>query len=130
MSTREVIEERCRIIAAQFDLEESGEEEAALEDREQRFRQLLIERIIALLSRDPELLMHILYRIDVAKKAGVTPNFTESHVCGSMRGRAISWAQKCADRRKSCRDYGGTSSDVVRKTAKRRDASAAARIVG
>lgn len=67
MSTRDIIEERCRIIAAQFDLEEAGEEEAALEDRERRFRRLLIDRIIALLSRDPELLMHILYRIDVAE---------------------------------------------------------------
>ena len=67
MSSREIIEERCRIIAAQFDLQGSAADETALEDRERRFRQLLIDRIVALLSRDPEQLMHILYRIDVAE---------------------------------------------------------------
>ena len=56
-----------RIIATQFDLEvDTGDETALL--RADDIRGILIARIAALLSRDPERLMHILYRVDTEER--------------------------------------------------------------
>ncbi|MDX9760277.1 MAG: hypothetical protein RBU27_14045 [Bacteroidota bacterium] len=56
-----------RIIATQFDLEvDTGDETALL--RADDIRAALIARIAALLSRDPERLMRILYRVDVEER--------------------------------------------------------------
>lgn len=53
-----------RVIATQFGLD--IDDEAALLHAGD-IRTALIERIAALLSRDPERLMHILYRVDVGE---------------------------------------------------------------
>lgn len=56
-----------RIIATQFDLDvDTGDETALL--RADDIRGILIARIAALLSRDPERLMHILYRVDTEER--------------------------------------------------------------
>ncbi len=56
-----------RVIVTQFDLDvDTGDDSALL--RADDIRSALMTRIAALLSRDPERLMHILYRVDVEER--------------------------------------------------------------
>jgi hypothetical protein len=56
-----------RVIVTQFDLDVDTIDEAALL-RSADIRAALVSRIAALLSRDPERLMRILYRVDVEER--------------------------------------------------------------
>ncbi|MBE0644793.1 MAG: hypothetical protein IH600_11985 [Bacteroidetes bacterium] len=56
-----------RVIVTQFDLDVDAGDESALLHADD-IRAALIARIAALLSRDPERLMHILYRVDVEER--------------------------------------------------------------
>ncbi|MCB2204922.1 hypothetical protein KQI65_09230 [bacterium] len=58
-----------RVISTQFDLGDLPLQDMTDEEREQRFRSMLIERIVELLSGNTEHLMHILYRVDVSEAA-------------------------------------------------------------
>ncbi|MFA6233186.1 MAG: hypothetical protein WC824_03220 [Bacteroidota bacterium] len=56
-----------RVIATQFGLDVDTNDDAALLHADD-IRGALIARIAALLDRDPERLMHILYRVDVEER--------------------------------------------------------------
>ncbi|MBR9976303.1 MAG: hypothetical protein KFF77_12025 [Bacteroidetes bacterium] len=62
-----ILASAARVIATQFDLDlDTGGAEPPL--RAEDLRAALIARIAALLSRDPERLMRILYRVDVEER--------------------------------------------------------------
>ncbi|MDT8324898.1 MAG: hypothetical protein RRA94_12360, partial [Bacteroidota bacterium] len=69
MSTLSLFLDSSRVIATQFDLDDLPVSDATDEERERAFRNMLIGRIVELLSGDTEKLMHILYRVDVPEPA-------------------------------------------------------------
>lgn len=66
MSSELILASAAERISTVFDLAEV--QDATPEARLEHLRRLLVERIVDLLSRNPEKLMSILYRIDVSER--------------------------------------------------------------